>query len=232
MLDRLESGSPQSVSNCLDWAVRYSLFDHFIRVQGFDWLDLEKWNLVLEQAKLIVDRKNAMEGRNPAAWTIEKAFDQMVPEFALLCRHRDVTADGYRRFLSLRAQLFELDTRCGQLGEQGLMTQLDRAGVLNHHYPGVDNFEHAMEHPPQIGRAHLRGNCVRRLGTSPERSAYACDWSAIWNKTQRRLLDLSDPFNQHENWTNKLPQIEDPLASARLARNRALLERLRRGLPG
>ena len=61
----------------------------------------------------------------------------------------------WRKFLSCRTRLFEIDTRFGQLGLKGIFETLDAAGVLNHRVNGVDNIEHAMIEPPASGRANV-----------------------------------------------------------------------------
>ena len=99
---------------------------------------------------------------------------------------------------ALHQELCEIDTRFGQLGNDGLFSALDRAGVLTQRFPGVDNIEHAVAHPPAIGRARLRGECVRRL--AGQSSRYACSWRGVWDRQKNLFLDLSDPFATTERW--------------------------------
>jgi len=98
----------------------------------------------------------------------------------------------------MKRQLFEIDTRFGQLGDRGIFRSLERAGVLTHHIAGVDNLEHAVNHPPAVGRARLRGETVRQLCRSG--GGHMCDWQSVWDGTQQRLLDLSDPFSAGALW--------------------------------
>ncbi|MBI4603804.1 MAG: proteasome accessory factor PafA2 family protein, partial [Planctomycetes bacterium] len=104
-------------------------------------------------------------------------------------------------------ELFELDTRCGILGEQGLFPQLERAGAAVLSFPGVDGIERAMEEPPRTTRAKVRGECIRRLAGSAGR--YVCDWQGILDLQEGRMLDLSDPFEAAERW-KKLPDGRGP----------------------
>jgi hypothetical protein len=67
--------------------------------------------------------------------------------------------------------------RFGQLGEAGICTRLDSAGVLTHRVAGIDDIEYAMDNPPLVGRACLRGRYVRELSGAGER--YACDWHRL-----------------------------------------------------
>lgn len=99
---------------------------------------------------------------------------------------------------ALRQELFEIETRFGQLGEKGIFSQLERAGVLQHQFPGVDNIEHAMHNPPAIGRANLRGRVIHRLHGHNGR--YVSDWTGVWDLNEETMLDLSDPFETTENW--------------------------------
>ena len=65
--------------------------------------------------------------------------------------------------------------------------------------PGVDNIEHAIANPPALGRARLRGECVRRFHAQP--GDYFCDWTGVWDVRNRRYLDLSHPLAAEEKWT-------------------------------
>jgi hypothetical protein len=106
----------------------------------------------------------------------------------------------FRRFLNLRTELFEIDTRFGQIGggAPGVFAALDKAGVLTHQVPGADNVEHAIENPPAIGRAQLRGRMVRQL--APNSGRYLCGWTGIIDRQDGCLLDLNDPFETAERW--------------------------------
>ena len=126
----------------------------------------------------------------------------MAEEVARLTPHlreHNLAWEQFADFLALRHELFEIDTRYGQLGDKGLFAALDRAGVLDHHVPGVDNIEHAMENPPATGRAHIRGEQIRRLRGHTRR--YLCDWRGLWDCKDKRKLDLSDPFQTNAEWT-------------------------------
>ena len=98
---------------------------------------------------------------------------------------------------ALRAELFEVDTRFGQF-DTGIFTALDRAGVLHHHAPGVENIEHAMDNPPAVGRARVRGELVKRFVGCNGR--YTCDWHGLWDLRAKQFLDLSDPFGTTQKW--------------------------------
>jgi tetratricopeptide (TPR) repeat protein len=100
--------------------------------------------------------------------------------------------------LRVHQELCEIDTRFGQIGGNGLLAILDRAGVLAHHFSGVDNIEHAMANPPAIGRARLRGQCVQRFKGQNQR--YACSWRNVLDREKKLVLDLSEPFISEEKW--------------------------------
>jgi hypothetical protein len=100
------------------------------------------------------------------------------------------------RFLNLRDEFYQIDTRFGQIGSRGVFTDLDRRGVLDHKLAGVDGVEAAMREPPGVGRARLRGETVRRLSG---RGQGGCSWMAVFSP-DGRTLDLSDPFTAAEVW--------------------------------
>jgi hypothetical protein len=98
----------------------------------------------------------------------------------------------------LRSELFEIDTRFGELGSKGIFNTLDQAGVLHHRFPGVDNISHAVNSPPLLGRAKVRGDAIQRLKGHHNR--FACDWSAIVDTEASVMLDLRNPWATSENW--------------------------------
>ena len=100
--------------------------------------------------------------------------------------------------MAVRQELFEIDTRFGQLGERGVFESLDRGGHLDHQVPGVDDIGRAKTEPPSEGRAGLRGRMIRKLAA--EAVSAACEWSGVWDFHNRRCLDLSDPLEEREDW--------------------------------
>jgi hypothetical protein len=123
--------------------------------------------------------------------------------------------DGLKPFVELRRELFEIDTRFGQLGERGVFTALERAGVLEHQVAGVDRIEEAILNPPAVGRAKIRGECIRRF--SQEKDRYVCTWDCIKDTASARTLDLSEPFATDEKW-RQAQAIDEESLSLRLRR--------------
>jgi len=208
-LELLASGGPEAVATRLDWAIRHSIFTQFLRSQGFSWRTLRKWNRVAEMNGRLLNTATPPPEIAALAFLRgeEILIEEAPPELAPQLRLRGTSAEGFSKFQTLRSRMFELDTRLGQLGSAGILSQLDQSGVLDHHMPGVDNVEQAREFPPAIGRAKLRGECVRRLGsTNANREGCICDWRAIWDQPQDRMLDLSDPFAQHADWKAAPPR--------------------------
>ena len=121
-----------------------------------------------------------------------------VKRLAPAIKARGLSVADLTRFLTLRQELFEIDTRFGQLGDRGIFTSLDRAGVLNHQVPGVGDIDAAAASAPATSRARLRGEWIRRLAAS--QGQYLCDWQGIRDHEQKRVLDLSDPFETEERW--------------------------------
>lgn len=234
VLDLLESGNPQAVATRLDWAIRFSVFSRFLEAEGYDWQAVQKWNRVAERPARLPARKAAPPPDVPERdmlFSKAEVLDGLLAELAEQARQNRATTDGLRKFQALRSRLFELDTRFGQLGGTGLFSQLDHAGVLHHHFPGVDNFEHAREFPPAIGRANLRGECVRRLGNiNASREGCICDWAAIWDQAQNRFLDLSEPFLQQADW-KAISRKSEATLNPLLLRHRQFVEMLQHPRP-
>lgn len=175
LLDCLENGAPASVATMLDWAIKLSLFLEHAERRG---VEEDQWHhthvaaspRTIFNADFLLDELRTRKLRRADAWSVALVHQE-------LC---------------------EIDTRFGQLGGAGLFAALDRAGVLTHHFPGVDNIEHAVAQPPALGRARLRGQCVQRFAA--ERTRFSCGWRGVVDREKRLMLDLSHPFTSEERW--------------------------------
>jgi proteasome accessory factor A len=123
----------------------------------------------------------------------------------------------------LAAELREIDTRFGELGERGLFHRLDGAGALAHRIPELGLVEEAMVRPPPGGRAEARGKAIRELHA--ETGRYRCDWDAIQDLTGNRVLDMSNPFNTSPGWKGPLPRQRKRQPDVRLLEIDRLLDR-------
>lgn len=98
----------------------------------------------------------------------------------------------------LGAELCEIDTRFGELGQGGLFHKLDHAGVLDHRLPELGSIEDAMTSPPPGGRAEVRGRAIREMRMTSSR--YRCSWEWIHDREEGRMYDMSDPFGRSPGW--------------------------------
>jgi hypothetical protein len=122
--------------------------------------------------------------------------------------------EEFRSFLALRAELFEIDTRFGEVGSSGIFAALDAAGVLDHGLSGLRDVGEAMQQPPAGGRAHVRGQAILSCCGDPKR--YSAGWQQIFDHQLGRVLDLSDPFGRDSTWK----PFEDARRASREARSR------------
>jgi proteasome accessory factor A len=187
VLDRLESG-PEEVATRLDWAIKLSLYRKHAARRGIAW--------------------ETLPHRGHAAATLHgkettKADIEAVGPYLA---ERGLARNDLPAFVRLRRELFELDTRFGQLDDAGVFSTLDRAGVLAHRTAEPSEVDRAVEEPPAVGRARVRGAEVRRLSGRPGR--YSCDWRGIWDHDEQRAIDLTDPFAKRANWKEWVPPEE------------------------
>jgi hypothetical protein len=208
MLDWLASGW-EAVQTRLDWAIKLALYRQRATRRGLSWESLDRWNQILGRLQAELP---PVENGHPRQLTAElvrgdgplaKAVQRVSPAI----RRLGLEAAALPEVLALRQELFEVDTRYGQLTGTGVFAALDAAGVLDHHVPGVENVEQAMTQPPRAGRARLRGEYIRDCSGSPEH--FVCDWTGIWEPRQRRFLDLSDPFVENAQWREQ-PRDDSP----------------------
>jgi len=210
MLDRLTEDAPASVATELDWAIKYFLYRDQTARRGVKWELLPVWAEITDkicaalQETPLKDQRVTTDVILNANSPIADTIGRLTP---LLHQH-DLTWNQLDPALRLRQQLFEADTRFGQLGSKGIFAALDRAGSLHHRFPGVDNIEHAIANPPAVGRAQLRAKCVKEF--AGRNGSYSCDWYGVWDRKAQRFLDLADPFGTQEKWVaNPSPPEED-----------------------
>ncbi|HUQ32705.1 MAG TPA: proteasome accessory factor PafA2 family protein [Pyrinomonadaceae bacterium] len=199
ILDRLERGH-EAVNTTLDWAIKLALYKDYAARQGFSWETLPHWTHVHK-------RLDAAMGCPPdygRAIKMETLFEEDGPVrnaaralWSYMKKH-ELRWDDLNKFLRLRRELFEIDTRFGQLGEKGIFSNLSASGVLHHEMKQVGDIQRCVTTPPQSGRARLRGEFIHRVAA--HRDSYYCDWQGIWDRLDKRLLDLSDPFASKEQW--------------------------------
>jgi hypothetical protein len=202
VLEKLEWGAPDSMETVLDWPLKLALFKQHAARSGFGWEEIARWNYIVRRLRKALDEKKMDPAIIPLEPDLLTAQDGPIPQEIqqlnpFLKRHGYQWND-LKRFFRLRGELFEIDLRFGQLNDKSIFASLDRRGVLNHHLAGVDKIEEALEKPPASGRAHIRGEVIRRLaGASP---GSRCDWSRVFDASQGQVLDLSDPFAEEESW--------------------------------
>ncbi len=200
-LDALEA-DPRSMERTLDWAIKRRLFERHAARRGWTAGGLSGWSEVVTRADAALRSRDLQP--TPEA-VLEMLSPQTPPDplAAVLRRQAEAMGLSWRdaaAFFELRDELREIDLRFSQLGPQGLFESLDGPpGLLDHRLVGRQDVERAVHTPPALGRAKLRGECVRRFASRASR--YACDWDVVWDLEGSRMLDLSDPFTQREEWT-------------------------------
>ncbi|HEY7543530.1 MAG TPA: proteasome accessory factor PafA2 family protein, partial [Blastocatellia bacterium] len=191
---------PAAMDTTLDWAIKLSLYKNHARARGVDWDKLPYWNCALRKINRALEEKNCyrqlmVEFLLASDCPVREEINRLQP----FLQDRGLSWDELNSVLALRQELFVIDTRFSQIGDRGIFSELDRAGVLAHHVEGVDHIDKAMSDPPPRHRARVRGQAIKRL--SGDNLRYKCDWSGIWDFDIDRFLDLSDPFETQERWT-------------------------------
>jgi proteasome accessory factor A len=197
-LDQLE-GAPDSVATVLDWAIKRRLFRDRAERRGIPAGRLALLNSTVERlTKALAGvgvngrgvRLNVVLGpESPIPEEVARAGSALTAE--------GLVWDDFERFLNLRDEFYQIDTRFGQIGPRGIFTELDRRGVLEHKVAAIDGVEAAMREPPAAGRAGLRGAAIRRLSGQGQAR---CSWVSVFSQ-DGSTLDLSDPFAAAEAWS-------------------------------
>lgn len=199
ILEELED-APASIATTLDWGIKFALYQDRARQCEIPWETLSSWSLVVD--KLSRDLPRDREGAIPKM--LSPALDTIGPiaksklKFTPILNELKLRWEDLPKFLALRNELFEIDTRFGQLGNEGIFAALDRAQILSHHMPGVRQVEDPVLTPPPMGRANLRGKCISRMAKNG--GPFFCDWTEIWDIEKKQKLDLHNPFEKEERW--------------------------------
>lgn len=207
ILNALEQ-APDAASKTLDWSIKLALYQELARRRGIRWESLVHFNRILTR----LDQTNrerqgpAIDARlNANVFGFRSPISDEIRRLSPLVSALGLQWKQFENVLALRQDLFSLDTRFSQIGSEGIFGVLDRSGALQHCVPGVDRIERAVTEPPAVGRARLRGECIKRFSRDP--ANYSCDWTGILDERNHRFLDLADPFAAVETWGD-LPKPE------------------------
>ena len=199
MLARIEE-TPQRLTRTLDWAIKLAVYQDRARRRGIEWKTLPSWTHIVES----LERKRQtldQPGQRLSAEIVlaeDSPLRDTIREVTPYLEAKQIQWSGLDPFLKLRQELFEVDTRFGRVGPGGLFSVLDRSGRLDHRVTGVDRIAEAIDEPPAEGRAHVRGEVIRRA--VHDGTELGCAWSSVVNRSMRLRLDLSDPFTMREEW--------------------------------
>jgi len=208
MLNRLLD-EPDSLTTTLDWAIKRALYSNYAKSRGVEWKTLGSWTPVLSELRYAHDiGPNYASPLNADLILNRTSLRETVQRLTPAVEESGLSWESLDLALNVSKELMEIDTRFGEVGGSGLFAELETAGVLTHHVPGVDAIEHAMFNPPQVGRARVRGEVIQRLAGNG--GNYRCDWQGVADLTGKRLLNLSDPFEASEQW-HDLTQKETPV---------------------
>lgn len=199
ILDRLESGY-EGVNTTLDWAIKLTLYRDYAARQGFQWETLARWTEIHKSLDAALGYPSDFGG-SLLTDTLLEDDARLVDRGRTLqpyLREQGLRWEDLSKFLQLRRQLFEIDTRFAELGERGIFTKLANSGVLTHEVAQIGDIGEFLRTPPPSGRARLRGEFIGRVNGNRER--FECDWQGIWDRNRDRFLDLSDPFATTEQW--------------------------------
>jgi len=196
-LDQIEAG-PDSVATILDWAIKQRIYEGRIARCGVARERFAFLNSIVEQLNATLAGAGVDDRRIRLAPLLgpKSPIPKEIEVIGGLLERQGLAFDDLKRFLSLRDELWQIDTRFGQIGPRGIFTELDRRGVLDHKVAAVDDVDMAMRRPPAVGRARLRGEAIQRLSGL---KGAKCNWSAVYG-ADGRVLDLSDPFAASEVW--------------------------------
>ena len=196
-LDQLQHDR-SAAQRSIDWAIKHDLFTCHLEARGLSWEQLEQWDVILEKSFQLYGAEKGYMGCWSHPLTKEELRDWLYEHRRELDPRHKVNWKDLERLLATRYELFELDSRFGELGDRGIFHQLDQLDLLNHHVPGVENISEAITDPPSDTRARARGLAIQEIALRGDEGA--CEWDGLWDTCKNRRLDLSDPFQTQRRW--------------------------------
>ena len=221
---RLLQEDPGGLNTVLDWRIKQMIYADFCRGKGVSWESLPFWNFVIE--RLATARRKAQPpvksqlvelaqevlrvgGESTASQPgkcnlieLIKAPGPVKDEAGRLSEYlgdHGLDWEDLPGVLSLRPQLFELDTRFLQLGD-GIFEGLEAQGALRHQVVSdPHSIDLAMTTPPAGGRAALRGQFVKKYSG---REGYSAAWTSLMDSTLHQTASLADPFAESAIWSS------------------------------
>ncbi|MEE9229919.1 MAG: proteasome accessory factor PafA2 family protein [Acidobacteriota bacterium] len=199
VLDSLEQKS-EGLKKSLDWVMKHALYTEQIRQHQMSWDQLGVWTAFLHRVRKGLNQalfpgdlavaERILAGRTPLR-------EQVRPLTPALKKVK-LGLEDLDRFFALRQKLFEIDTRFSELGEGGIFSTLEQAGVLDHRVVDDEEIREAKTVAPPGGRARIRGEFIRKL--TRDRDEFRCSWENVCDVKNRRTMDLSHPFENQERW--------------------------------
>ena len=214
VLGRLEN-DPKGLDATLDWRIKHALYVAHSKQRG---IARGRWGMLSNIARYLHSRYVELD--EPAAPFRETVLDrrgELASQVRGVLREMsryEVDLEQLEAFLDLRDQLFEIDSRFAQIGPDGIFNALDRAGVLDHAVAGMGDIDRATQKPPFRGRARARGDAILEASRSRPSEVF-CAWDCIKDFAKSKVLDLSDPFEEHPSWR---PSGNDGRGDQRLSR--------------
>ena len=194
VLDGLER-DPMSMATTLDWPLKLTLFRKRASQQRIEWDAMDRWTRMAHRVKTL-----PAPGSDQAFLKLGAGLMPEAKSLNATTKKTGVTVDeGLARFLTLRAELCEMDTRFGQLGGSGIFSAVDDGGGLHHRMAHPTEIEVAKHVGPTVGRARVRSIRIRELASRP--TDYSCSWQGVVDKKKRLVLDLSHPFEATPQWS-------------------------------
>lgn len=202
-LDDLERDAASS-TRTLDWAIKRALYDHWLEAR-LDPAQLAHWNHIIGKLHEALSLTEYADHAVTVDFVLSKGSPvrKQVLGLSRYLSERGLEWSGLSPFLQLRQEMLEADVRFGQLGDHGIFERLDAEGRIDHRVVDAEEVARAEETAPNASRARLRGEWVRRLGSTDAWKRYRCDWTGVWDARCGRYLDLSDPWAREARWRER-----------------------------
>lgn len=97
--------------------------------------------------------------------------------------------------------LFEIDSRFGELGKDGIWEQMEKEGVLAHCLVTDEEIQLAVTSPPSDTRAKPRGEAILEISRQGNANEFIASWHEVVGPDKG--LALPDVFASSANWKDR-----------------------------
>lgn len=196
---------PEAAASFTDWGVKLLMMRQLVAEQGIPSPTMAGAARGIRTIEEAIARQVKPTGGYFRAGAPSELARVMV-EVGIITEKARISWGDLQEVIALRTDLCLQDLELSRLGGGCTMDELD-AVEPRRRVADLGDVAHAADHPPQGGRAQVRGEFVR---THAGRDNCGVEWGYVWDGTTRRRGQTRNPFTTEIQWeTLPEPDLDD-----------------------